>query len=312
MLLAITMLAALLASCGVDPEDYVSGVNPNPEVPVDGEYEVYESDTYGIRLEYPSDFEVEGQLETDGRIRFFDETDEIIAYMPDSQHQDLETTSDYVKEVLEIGQDIKGSFMEVDYAKSTGCAVDTHENGVTTVNYIIKGENAFYRFVYKCPSEEFSTTDDEFWHYMNSIRVDDGTLAMYEKRLEEYSELLAYAEALGYVGDANRGMHAIENYMESKDERYIIEAQEAYGKIKTEVNAIIGTDVSEEEDFPTEWSVLCEEGKDVIESCEKIENAMADSDYEFAIGLARSEFNNTFGSRAGDFLYALELQIENY
>ncbi len=308
---ALTFVFILsLGACTPNEEDYISGTSFHPIEYETVESARYENRLYGIIIEYPETYERIGNLDLDGYITFEGDGNVVSVYVPDTENNSILTPEEYVDEILRLEKNEESG--NVKYGKSTGYKLISRKDGKTTVDFIVKGVNGFYRFAFTSTDEDFTEEDETFMSVMGSIRIDDGIYSKLTRMSSRYTTLLKYATSMQYITDANYANHSLNNYLTTKDERYKTEALNASVTIRTELENIINYEREESELYDYEWDKIIAEAEKVVDACNRAEECVNRGDYEGAQKIARGEFTYALSDNASSFLSIINTEISEY
>lgn len=304
------ILILSLGACAPDAEDYISGTRFDPIEYQNVEVARYENRMHGIIIEYPETYERVGNLDLDGYITFEGDGNVVSIYLPDNENNDILTSEEYVDEILRLEKTEESG--NVKYGKSSGYKIVTRENGRTTVDFIVKGVDGFYRFAFTSSDADFTEEDETFMSVMGSIRIDDGIYSKLTRMSSRYTALLKYATSMQYITDANYANHSLNNYLTTKDERYKTEARNAYSTIRTEISNIINYERENSENYDYEWNKIISEAEKAIDACNRAEECVNRGDYEGAQKIARGEFTYALSDNSSAFLSIINTEISEY
>ncbi|MBQ6902714.1 MAG: hypothetical protein IJN71_06900 [Oscillospiraceae bacterium] len=309
VVLALVMTLSL-ASCAPDTEDYISGTSFDPIEYDTGAVARYENQLYGIILEYPEKYQRIGNFDLDGYVTFEGDGVVVSVYVPDTENNDILTAEAYVDEVLELPK-TEGSGV-TKYGKCNGYKVLKREDGKITIDFIVKGVDAFYRFAYSQSEEDFTEENATFQQIMGSIRIDDGVYNMLNRMASRYKVLLEYATSMQYITDANYANHCLNNFASSGDVRHKEEALSTSAAIREEIEKIISHKREEDEQYEEMWNEVVESAEKILESCKKAEECVKTGDYEGAQKIARTDFSYDLSDDASRFLATINAEIAEY
>ncbi len=299
-----------LGACTPDEEDYLSGTSFGTAGYEAVKMARYENSLYGIIIEYPETYERVGNLDLDGYITFEGNGNAIDVYVPDTENKDILTSEAYVDEVLGLEKNEESG--NVKYGKSSGYKLVSREDGKTTVDFIVKGIDGFYRFAFTSTDETFTEENEIFKSVMSSIRINDGVYTKLISMSKRYSVLLEYAVSMQYVSDANYANHSLDNYLTTNNERYKTAALDTSAAIRTEMTNIINYKREDGESYDYEWGKVVAEAEKIIESCNRVEECVVRGDYAAAQKIARGEFTYDLSDNASDFLSIINTEMSEY
>jgi len=309
-LILAVVITLLISACTATQDDYMSGISFDPMDYDSGAYTRYENKLYGIILEYPESFARVGNFDLDGYITFEKGGVIISVYVPDTENNDILTAEEYVDEVLNLSGD-EGSGT-TKYGKCSGYKTILRDDEKTTIDFVIKGIDAFYRFAYSSNDEDFSEDDYVFQSVMSSIRIDDGVYNKLNRMSSRYTVLLEYATSMQYITDANYANHCLNNYAQSNEERHKIDALNTSKLIRDEIGKILTHERDEGEGYDSLWEEIIEDAKKVEDACFRAEKCVQDGDYEGAQKIARTEFLYDLSEHASKFIATINAEISEY
>ena len=198
------------------------------------------------------------------------------------------------------------------YGKCSGYKTILRDDEKTTIDFVIKGIDAFYRFAYSSNDEDFSEDDYVFQSVMSSIRIDDGVYNKLNRMSSRYTVLLEYATSMQYITDANYANHCLNNYAQSNEERHKIDALNTSKLIRDEIGKILTHERDEGEGYDSLWEEIIEDAKKVEDACFRAEKCVQDGDYEGAQKIARTEFLYDLSEHASKFIATINAEISEY
>lgn len=311
--LFVAVIVFTLCGCTGGEEDYISGTSFNPEDyrPANA-YEEYQNKLHGIIIDYPIEATRQGNFDIDGSIAFVSENSEIEIFKPDTENSEtMLTAEEYANEFLDARKEENTA--AVKYGKSSGFRIIRKEDdGRTSVDFVVKGTDAFYRFKYISSEPDFSEDNPEFQYIMGSIRIDDGEYNKLYRMSSRYKLQLEYATSMQYITDSNYAIHCLNNYETTKNERNKAEAIATYDNIKKEMTVIINYKREEGEGFDEEWQAVLEGAQEIYSACEKVLSYINDGRDEEAQRLSRSEFGYALSDAATRFIETINAELAEY
>ncbi len=299
------------SACTPNEEDYLSGVSNEPPVEEDeNEFARYENQLYGIILEYPETYERIGNFDADGYISFEGDGNAVFIYVPDDESDLLMTTEEYAYDILNLPKSENAA--TVTYGKTTGFRTFSKAGGRITVEFVVRGLNAFYRFAYASPESLFSEDDPIFSGVMASIRIDDGKYTLLNKMLAEYTILLEYATSMQYATDANYANHCLNTFETSGEESYLKNATDTFTSMKEKLDEICTHVQGEGESFPDLWNKISATAKRMSDACSSAISAIETGNMADAQKISRTDFTYDLSDSAEMFISAIDTEIGEY
>ena len=310
----ILALAAVLAlsGCTSHEELAISGTSFDPiDYVNEGEFVRYENAVHGVIIEYPEGYERVGNLDVDGYISFEGDGKVIEVYASDTENNHILTPEEYTNDVIDIWYIGEESY-STKYGKTSGFKAVRRKDGRIRIDFAVKGVDAFYRFAYEQDEETFSEDDPIFKYVMSSIRIDDGNYNRLSRMAARYSILFEYVSDLNYVTDINYVNHCLNSFELSKDESQKQEALRYVSSVRTEIMKIVDYEREEGEGFDDEWAEVVAEAEAIITTCDEIEAAIFDKNYEEAQRLARTKVGYALSEKAARYVATINAELGEY
>ncbi len=293
-----------------EQQEAVSGTPFDPEDYEPDTIERYEHRNYGIILEHPSSFERKGNLELDGYITFEREDATIYVYVPDYDNNKVLFVEEYADSILELSGD-EGSGI-TRFGKSNGYKAVEKTEEKTRIDFVIKGIDAFYRFAYETTNEDFTEEDETFLQIMSSIRIDDGVYNKLTSMISRYNVLLEYATSMQYVTDINYVNHSLNNFGTTGEERHKETALTTCQTVRTKISEIRDYERADGDMYEKEWEKIVEKASEVLDCCNRIEQAIKNGDIAEAQKIARMEVNYELSETSSGYLSIINSEIAEY
>jgi len=310
VLLTLSLVLSLSACFADSSEDYISGEAIPIEDLSEIDVERYENQFHGIIIEYPVGYERIGNLDADGFITFDGEGNSIAVYIPDSE-TDLEMSEqDYATNILRLP--VSADAQPIVYGKTSGYKTRIVKDDKTTLEFIVKGLYAFYRFSFTCDTEKFSEELAAFRIATESIRIDDGVFTSLYRMSAKYSVLLQYATSQQYSTDANYANHCLNNYEISNDEAHLQTAIDTFSSIKEELGFIINHEREEEESFEDLWVKIVAEAERMSASCDEALAAIESRNIDEAQHISRVAYTYELCEYSQLLISAINTEIGEY
>lgn len=337
LFLCIVSCILALSSCKNDPTYDPSGTDYVFLNEKENEsFERYENELLGIIMEYPKDYTKVGNIDIDGFLTFEGDGNVISVFVPDSGSEHLFSAEDYAVKVLGFSKNENSG--NVKYGKSNGFKYYEKKGGVTTITFVIKGIDAFYKFSFSSTDKNFSESDPVFTHVMDSIRIDDGIYSRLNLIANRYGLVLEYATSMQYITDANYASHCLKTLESTEMESYRQQAVDSISKIKSELLKITDIDTATREElshiieheefadrtatdasnavakrnFAALWESVITSAKKDMATCDEILAAIKEGNIKKAHELASLSFSYDLSNSATSFLKTINAEIQEY